>query len=192
MATVEWLNLLKEIQKRHHFLPEKKLGSNFLGLLSWAHFSGSLFWFILLAHFLGPLSSNHFPGYTFLGPLFSDHFLGSNFLGSLPSAFFLGPTFTVNQNQIINIDQQSATQQCLVSTYVMKHDSFFGRSYSLLMTALRQRQVQPKQRCVIFQVCRQTVRMTNRTDCGQTVRRQIVRTDQPWTNRTDDKSYGLP
>ena len=26
-------------------------------------------------------------------------------------------------------------------------------------------------------VCRQTVRMTNRTDCGQTVRRQIVRTD---------------
>ena len=41
---------------------------------------------------------------------------------------------------------------------------------------------------------------TNRTDdksygllisLGQTVRRQIVRTDQPWTNRTEDKSYGL-
>ena len=112
-------------------------GSIFLGPLFRFTFFGSFCWPILLAHFLGPLSSNHFPGYTFLGPLFSDHFLGSNFLGSLPSVFFLGPTFTVNQNQIINIDQQSATQQCLVSTYVMKHDSFFGRSYSLLIIALR-------------------------------------------------------
>ena len=42
-----------------------------------------------------------------------------------------------------------------------------------------------------YWVCRQIVRKTNRTDFGQTVRRKIVRTDLPWTNRTEDKLYRL-